>query len=158
MDSLEKKDHDNLNEEIENSYYSVVALGVWIAERTGLDVKIPEQRIAKDPKARRLYLDDGDLFIEKKRVEVKHLNTEWTSKEDYPYPDFMVCNMDAFDRAKNRNEIPTCFIYINSDFTHLAILIPENYKKWKKRRGVKDSRRSYKENKYMTKKDEVLWF
>ena len=73
------------------------------------------------------HADDGDLFI-LKRVEVKHLSAEFTSRDDWPFGNkFIVCAKDSYDNALTK---PTMYCYWSKDKTHYAVVSCRDYKQW----------------------------
>lgn len=155
MESLEEF-NDFMNN-VKNSEPSVRKVGKWLAER-GFEVRLPESKYADSPEKIKAYLDDGDLEVEGKRVEIKHLTSHWTCKEDYPYPTFMICAKKPFDRAVSKGLIPFMYMIFNNDMTHMVVVSTENYGDWEIMPNVKDKRYSWPEDKYITSLDNVLWF
>lgn len=64
------------------------------------------------------FSDGGDLYV-LHRVEVKHLRADFTSRADWPYPDFIVCSQSSFDRAF---PAPLRYYLLNRAKTHVAIV------------------------------------
>jgi hypothetical protein len=77
------------------------------------------------------FADTGDLFVAM-RVEVKHRNYEFMRREDWPYPDFIVCGRNAFDRA---NPKPYVIAHLNKARTHAAFVRGSDSHLWKSGRN-----------------------
>ena len=94
---------------------------MFLSER-GCNVQINALHQAPTRSDAESFADLGDLEV-MTRVEVKQLGAEFTCREDRPFPDFMVCNKAAYDKAIRK---PRHFYYINKDGTHVAHLDVRN--------------------------------
>jgi hypothetical protein len=108
---------------LKNSNKVVFIIAQWLHAKN-YDVKIPANRESGP--------DEGDIFISKngetKRVEVKGRNVHFTSNSDWPYPDMLVSNESAVDRAVD--EKPT-YIIVNKNMDCIAIIVPETKPHWR---------------------------
>jgi len=100
---------------------SIVIVGTWF-EQQGFEIEIPEIVCREKVEDRHRHKDKGDLFYwdkegEKKRVEVKHRKTGFTSLEDYPWPDYIV------DTCHKVHDETVAWFSVNRAMTH-AIIIP----------------------------------
>lgn len=91
---------------------------------------------APDASLWREYADGGDLEI-CLTVEVKHLpKNHFTSTEDYPYPDAIICAVHSYNHKHPR---PYAYLLVNADMTHVAIVYTSSHDKWRTR-TIHDSR------------------
>lgn len=148
---------ENFINNVKNSEPSVIAVGEWL-HKMGYHIDVPESKYAKSPEELKLYTDDGDLLVDEHRVEVKHLTSYWTCKEDYPYPVFMIGNKEAFERAKRREIMPTVYLIFNKDMTHVVLVSTDFHEDWETMEDVPDYRYDFLEDKYVTSLDRVLWY
>ena len=97
------------------------------------------------------YHDNGDLEISQ-RIEVKRLSYDFTCKEDWPFPDFLIVDAIHFDRAR---PVPVAYWSVNPQGTYAAIVRVSTKDKW----FIKDhgDRRyeDYKQSSYACKLDIV---
>ena len=92
-----------------------------ILSRQGYQVTVlPSSRSPTHAEAKD-HGDEGDLLIGI-GAEVKHLGFDFTCREDWPHPTFIVCEQHQFDRKR----IPPARIYhVNKAKTHIAIVYPK---------------------------------
>lgn len=105
-------------------------------QRTGFNVMVNAGHDTSTFETRMSHVDNGDLSIVH-RIEVKHLRKEFTSAEDWPFPDVIVCAKQAFDKAKPK---PFQFILVNRAETHIAIVRGSTRPQWTVMENVRDSR------------------
>lgn len=70
------------------------------------------------------HVDDGDLFISKDnepqhRIDVKHINVDFTCADDFPHSHMFVADARAIKRA---NPHPLAYIIVNKSASHVAIV------------------------------------
>lgn len=62
------------------------------------------------------------------RVEVKHLNHDFTCHSDWPFGEkFIVCACHTWDSSKPK---PFIFIYLNKAMTHVAVVLGSSHARW----------------------------
>lgn len=119
----------------------------YVAEKLceeGHNVFIGCQELAENLEEANDFVDDGDIFIltdpEDLRIEVKWLeSTEFTSKEDYPYFEFMICETRSFDKADPK---PDAYIILEKFRRAIAIVdVKFTEKHWYWKHKVDKSRR-----------------
>ena len=103
------------------------------------------------------YKDGGDLYM-LMRTEVKHPNLQWTNKDDYPFPDIIICACDSFD---DQAIPPKYYMIWNKEKTSaMSIEVNRTKSDWFKR-DIRDSRagRGYSYPCYMISKEhsEIQW-
>jgi hypothetical protein len=107
-------------------------------------VTIAPMRKLSHHKQWRDFVDDGDLYMGDKRVEVKHLSASFTSAEDWPFGyNFIVCASHSWDLA---NPKPHIYFILSKDLTHVALVYGEDHPSWRMERRI-DSR--YQESNQM---------
>lgn len=109
--------HKKFLQGLESSKASVWLVARWLSDH-GYAVRIPPTSKAPEQKDWQAHADDGDLEIAQ-RIEVKALTCDFTSRDDWPFPDFIVCAKHAYDNAKPK---PYRICYLNKAMTHLAVL------------------------------------
>jgi hypothetical protein len=83
------------------------------------------------------HADDGDLYVNGWRIEVKKLSATFTCAEDWPFgAKFIVCAKHAWENA---NPKPTGFIYLSANASHIAIVYGAHCHNWRVEKR-KDSR------------------
>lgn len=89
----------------------------------------------------REHVDDGDLYIWKEhepqhRIDVKHINTDFTCYDDFPHSHMFVADARAIKRADPH---PLAYVLVNKAGTHVAIV-------WWKTRGVWEEHQVFASN------------
>jgi hypothetical protein len=103
----------------------------------GIDVTEPEKSFRKNYSDRRKYRDEVDLYANGMRVEVKSRTINWTTLEDFPYPDIMVDTTKKWDSHKEK---PVATINVCKSTGAIIIVPGKSESKWVKRcRTDKDS-------------------
>jgi len=99
---------------------------MWLSEK-GCNVQIAALHKAPTRGQASNFADLGDLEV-MTRVEVKQLSADFTCRDDWPFPDFLVCNKSAYDKASRK---PRHFYYLNKAGTHVAWLdVRETREDW----------------------------
>jgi hypothetical protein len=127
---LMKHSHKVFLRGLEASKASVWLVARWLSEHDKI-VVIPPTRKAPRHEDWKDYADSGDIWViskrKWKRIEVKGLGYDFTSAEDWPHRDFIVCAKHAWDRAS----IPaSAFYYVNPAMTHMAMVNPSDREGW----------------------------
>ena len=76
-------------------------------QRKGHWVKLPPTAESPTYQERAKYSDDGDLFFNGLRLEVKRIKKVFTGRADWPYEDFIICSVSSFERAKEQGNPPS---------------------------------------------------
>lgn len=88
----------------------------------GYTVEIPPVISSPDPSSNTSYTDSGDLFIihpgERRRLEVKHRQRDFTCAGDWPDPHIFVSNEGMVNRS---GEI-SAYIILNKPLTHALVI------------------------------------
>lgn len=103
------------------------------------------------------YKDGGDLYM-CMRTEVKHPNVQWTNKDNYPFPDIIICACDSFD---DQAIPPKYYLLFNQDKSRvMSIDVNRTKDDWFKK-DIPDNRegRGYTYPCYMISKEnsEIIW-
>jgi hypothetical protein len=98
----------------------------------GYDIHIPPIKYAPTAAEHLDYVDDGDIKIRKdggewERIEVKGIKHQFTCREDYPFPEFMVNSKKPVDRA---NPFPKAYFIVAKDLEHCAIVMGSTRSQW----------------------------
>lgn len=78
------------------------------------------------------HVDDGDLYAWKEkdamlRLDVKHIATEFTCAEDFPYDRMFVADIRAIRRADPH---PEAYVIVNKAATHMGIIWWKTQRHW----------------------------
>ena len=132
MDSR-KEDNRRFVKHLIASQQAVWEMAQWLSS-LGKVVTIPPTYITPSYEARMNYVDEGDIYMsdergqEEKRVEVKHLGTQFTGADDWKFGEnFMVCARHSFDNADPK---PYLYIYLSKDKSHIATLKGDTHAEW----------------------------
>lgn len=109
--------HERFLSKLSASQAAVWRVAMWLADN-GITVQVNGLHRAPTRADARAFTDLGDLEV-MHRVEVKQLGAEFTCREDWPFPDFLVCSKSSYDRAVRK---PRFFYYLNRAATHVAAL------------------------------------
>lgn len=124
---MASEQHRKFQNRLLGSPKAVVTVAVFLNGK-GKDIYIPGLKVAPTAALAESYLDDGDLWIvEKKRVEVKGSRHIFTCREDYPYPDMLIANEEAVDRARDA----MAWFIVSGDYTHAGIVMCDTQEHWK---------------------------
>ena len=102
--------------------------------RDGLEVEEPEKSFRREYKDRHNYRDEVDLVVNGCRVEVKSRpKLEWTTLDDFPYPDIIVDTVRKWDGHKT---LPVATINV-CPTTGAIIVVPGKTKgEWREGRRL----------------------
>lgn len=117
--------HARFQRHLANSRPAVRLVCEWLMAR-GVRATVMPNSVAPEHADWKAHRDRGDIMATV-RVEVKHLGCTFTCREDWPYPDFIVCAKHAFDQARPK---PWAFIYVAQQQTHLAFLPAQTWGRW----------------------------
>jgi hypothetical protein len=129
--------HDKFLKRLDGSRVAVFRVGEWL-HRKGFTVTIPSISYAPDASQHMDHVDEGDIFITKNgqekvgRVEVKHIDTDFDCRGNWPYKVMFVSNKDAVDRADPE---PFFYIIVNKEMTHGGIIYFKTKDQWTVKTG-----------------------
>lgn len=108
---------------LDQSRFSTFLVAEYLHKR-GYNVHIPAFDYNQNDENWLDHVDDGDLYIwkergENHRIDVKHIATDFTGKEDFPYHKMYVADIRAIQRA---NPHPLAYIIVNKAATHIGIV------------------------------------
>lgn len=99
----------------------------WLKSE-GYNVLMPRHTVTDTYRNRMRHRDGGDLIImPSTRIEVKKRGVKFTSEDDFPYPDFIVCQKHSWDLAPKK---PFCYIILNNEKTHAAVAFGKDVREW----------------------------
>jgi len=110
----------------------------WLIRMGNKDAEVLPKTYAKNQSERMDHLDHGDIKVTltmfsgtiKRIMGVKGRSLTFTGRQDFPFPDLIVCSVKSWDHS---NPKPRGFISINVDETHCAIVWSSTIRAWKKR-------------------------
>ena len=105
---------------------SGVFLGAQIFHKKGYTVKINPSMLAPSSEEWENYADNGDLEVSM-RVEIKQSGYDFTSAEDFPFKDPIVCGKNAWDRAMPK---PRFIMLLNKTGTHYSMISSDSREHW----------------------------
>ena len=91
----------------------------WLGA-SGYGCRVPSLTEAPSHDQWRDHSDDGDIRMDC-RIEVKHLSTNFTCADDWPWRRFFICSCHAWDQAKVK---PFVFFQLNRRQTHCSAVFP----------------------------------
>ena len=137
---------------LDASQEAVMTVAEWL-RGMGFPVRInPTTKLAT--KQERLNLVDlGDLEIGQ-RIEVKRRGVQFTGRQDWPYEDFSICAVHAWDKARPK---PHAFVILSQDMATAGICYGRDAGQWTK--AVRPDRRydNYRQEFYSSPLDLVRW-
>jgi hypothetical protein len=164
--SEDEEDRQRFHRNIDNSQPAVFVMAAWFSA-LGYEVTIPPTTKAPTHSQWKKHADNGDIFISKNgmskktRIEVKHLtlnaahgNKTFTNKDDWPFPDYMVCAQHAFDMAREK---PHSIFALNPEKTHAGVVYGKDHANWWTVKRV-DSRYNNMEQSFYTTAPDLVTF
>lgn len=117
---------------LDSSRHSVFAVAEYL-HRAGYDVTIPAFDYRPPNSNWEDHTDNGDMYIwreqeERQRIDVKHVNLEFTCTQDFPYDRMLVSDIRAIKRA---DPFPLAYIIVNKNCTHMGIVWAKTKEHWK---------------------------
>ena len=110
--------HTKFLQGLKASRVAVWLVARWLVDH-GYTVTVNPTSYAPKHDDWREFADEGDLLINGHRAEVKCLTANFTSVDDWPFDDFIVCAKHAWDNADPK---PYRICYLNNAMTHFAAL------------------------------------
>ena len=135
---------------------------MWICARylynQGYPVKINPMKKSETHSEWRTHIDKGDLEIIVRdapaRIEVKGLSTSFTKKEDWKFPDFIICAAHSWDIADPK---PLAYMLLNRERTHVAIVYGKDRPTWVKAKKQDARYIDYAQEFYFSPLEKVVW-
>jgi|ETNvirenome_6_85_1030632.scaffolds.fasta_scaffold00630_5 hypothetical protein len=122
-----KDNHSRFLKHLSSSHKAVYTIANWLLSR-GYCVQIPPSTTAPTHKQWAKHADNGDIYANGDRIEVKQLSAEFTNQHDWPFKNkFIVCAKHAWNAAIPK---PRAFFYLNKHATHLAIAYGHHHTQW----------------------------
>ena len=120
---MSEQTHDEFKSRLEDSR-AAVQVAAFVLGGKGYDIKIPHLVVAPNYDDKGQYSDDGDLVITA-RVEVKRLGYEFTSRADWPFPDYLIGPVHELDRLD-----PIMVMTFNPAMTHYGLVHKTTRDSW----------------------------
>lgn len=116
---------------LSGSTHAVMVVAHWLHKK-GYELNIPAIRYAPSSAESADYVDDGDIKIRKgdgewERIEVKGIDTQFTSLADWPHKFVVVNSKKAVDRA---NPFPRAWFIVSLDLQHAIIVKGDTRNQW----------------------------
>lgn len=104
----------------------------WLVARylvaKGCTVTIGPMRETPHSSRWKEFADNGDLYADGFRIEVKGLSSQFTGLDEFPYPQgAIVCAAHSYDDA---NPKPYCYFLLSKDRKTAAIAYGEDHPRW----------------------------
>lgn len=151
---------DNLRKflnHLDRSSIGVFTVALYFYNK-GIDVRIGGLRKCTSEDDYMDFVDDGDMFIYKNnksyRIEVKNLSAQFTSKEDWPFKDFIVCAKKSYDHASPK---PSAYMILNKERTHMAVVKGSTCNHWGVVRRTDNRYNNYSQDFYICDLDLIKW-
>lgn len=123
---MQEKNHNKFLSHLENSKPAVFLAAKWLADH-GYIVQVNPTFKANSHAEWKDFVDSGDIYL-LRRVEIKQISADFTSKNDWPFGDkFIVCAKHSFDNSKPK---PYGYFIISASRTHAAIVVTDTFKDW----------------------------
>lgn len=131
---IQDEKHGRFLERLRGSTPAVFAVAAHLHER-GYDLMIPAKRYTPSVEQHMDYVDDGDIKIRKgdgewERIEVKGIETQFTSLADWPHKFVVVNSKKAVDRA---DPFPRAWFIVSLDLEHCIIVRGNTRDQWVER-------------------------
>lgn len=108
------------------SRVAVEVVAGWLRSR-GRAVEVPATRFAPSAVEAEAYADHGDILLDGKRVEVKRLSRQFSSRADWPFPRFFVTSESSAARAGDE---VAAYVVLSNDLRTAGIVTPSSRPKW----------------------------
>ena len=146
MYTVSEEHHPNFLHRLRNSDKATIAVAKWMSQYG--TVRVPKIIEAPSHAEAENYKDNGDLFFlqngqpTERRFEIKGRSIQFTSKNDVPYEDLLVCSSSSFIKAANSDNPPEAYITVAKDLVHIAMIYVRTKQLWKKKQAY-DAQRGY---------------
>lgn len=128
---MKPNSHQAFISRLDKSRFSTFVVAYYLHKRNW-DVTIPAFIYPDENSNWEENVDDGDLYIKKEdkgthRIDVKHVNLDFTCHEDFPYRYMYVADIRAIERA---DPFPLAYMIINKAASHLGIVWGKTKDHW----------------------------
>jgi hypothetical protein len=126
---------------------AIFRVAEYIHREIKLTVTIPRMVLANSVAQSLDYRDEGDIIARTEKgtefiIEVKHMQKDFTSAEDFGWPDILVAGKTQADRLK-----PFAYFCVNRNMTHAFMVKYSTRDRWIVKE-IPDKERGDKEEKY----------
>ena len=94
-----------------------MVVAVWLLSR-GNEVRVPQKTLRSDWSERLNHSDEGDLYVNGKRCEVKGLRTKFEFQK-WPFPYALIANKFTYDRMDPK---PDVYFIVSADHSCTAVV------------------------------------
>jgi hypothetical protein len=126
----DEETHEWFLQRLKESSTAVFCIARWLYSK-GWSVTIPATKYAPHGVDVMDYVDNGDLYIqrdgEQERIDIKHLSTDFTCANDWPYDVAIVSSKYPVERADPQ---PKAYIFVNPSMTHVGIIWNKTREHW----------------------------
>lgn len=128
---MNKNSTESFLKRLDGSRKSVFIVAEYL-HRSGYNLYIPAFDYRPANSNWKDHTDNGDIYVWKGaspqyRIDVKHVNLEFTSLEDYPFQHMFVSDIRAVERAE---PFPLAYIIVNKNCTHMGIVWGKTKAEW----------------------------
>lgn len=117
---------DPFPKDLAESQETVLLVAKWIRER-GNEVVVMPLRCRPTRDQWPDYTDEGDLYVNGKRYEVKRIQHDFTCRDDFPYKNVLVFAKAAWDKADPKPEV---VVIVNRGGENAAVVMGSTFDKW----------------------------
>lgn len=130
---MNKNSHQQFLSRLDASRKSTFLVASYL-HRAGYNIHVPAFDYNENDEHWEDHVDDGDIYIwkdkgELKRIDVKHVSVDFTSKHDFKFSHVFVADIRAIKRA---DPFPLAYIVVNKPCTHMAIIWGKTVNHWQK--------------------------
>ncbi len=152
------ENHEKFKQHLKDSDEAIWFVARWLVGQ-GQTISIRPHKVAPTHSEWREYADNGDLHILKdeqswERTEVKHLGVCFTCRDDWPFPDFIVCAKHSFDLADQK---PRYYFIVSNDWKALAIVSTTKFDHWTQTERTDHRYENVKQTFYLCPLEDVAW-
>lgn len=149
--------HADFQERLRQSSRAVFAYVEHLNQR-GFAVECPPVHVAPRADQAAHYVDDGDLFvIARHRIEIKGLNTAFTSADDWPHPHVFVDRVEHVDAIEQAHIKVVMWALVNKALTHCAVIRTDSTRTHWYRTSTRNKNTGIVENYYACPKDLITF-
>lgn len=128
---MNKNSHKEFLSRLDASRKSTFLVAEYL-HRAGYTVYVPAFDYRDENSNWEDHVDDGDLYIWKKRddmkrIDVKHVSVEFTTRDSFRFSHIFVADIRAVERA---DPFPLAYITVNQSCTHMAIIWGKTKDHW----------------------------
>ena len=123
--------HTEFLRRLDRSHTGVYCLSRHI-QKKGFWVNLPPYRVSPSQDKSDDYTDNGDMFVDGCRLEVKTLGVKFgLSANDWPYGDkFIICSVSSFEKAQLCEQKPAFYFILSACYKCMAQVSVASKKHW----------------------------